>query len=100
MRRDLWLRGGGGTSVVISRAGKKYYDLFEYLYKTDNEVKHSREIMIMWRCLMQQRFLGYIRAGFILFKMRKELGWNYGYKTLYAAMTYPFKWWYIHKKDL
>ena len=94
------VKRGGGTSVVISRAGKKYYDLFKYLYEKDKSVKHSREIMIMWRCLMQQKLIGYIKVGLILYKMRKELGWNYGFKTLYSAMTYPFKWWYIHQKDL
>lgn len=93
----------GGGSPVIKRAGNKYYQLFKNMHKTDGKPEHSKEIMTMWKLLMQQTFFGYIRVGFLLWKMRKEIG-VFGKQTnikmIYSVFTYPFRWWYIHKEDL
>ena len=102
MRHQNYFRGGGG-SPVIKRAGNKYYQLFKYMHQTDGKPEHSKDIMTMWKLLMQQTFFGYIRVGFLLWKMRKEIdvfGKQTNIKTVYSVFTYPFRWWYIHKEDL
>ena len=96
----LLLRGG---SPVIKRAGNKYYQLFKYMHQTNGKPKYSKEIMTMWKLLMRQTFFGYLRVGFLLWKMRKEIGVfgkQTNIKTVYSVFTYPFRWWYIHKEDL
>ena len=92
-----------GASPVIKRAGNKYYRLFKNMHQTDGRPEHSKDIMTMWKLLMQQTFFGYIRVGFLLWKMRKEIdvfGKQTNIKTVYSVFTYPFRWWYIHKEDL
>ena len=92
-----------GASPVIKRAGNQYYRLFKNMHQTDGKPEHSKDIMTMWKLLMQQTFFGYIRVGFLLWKMRKEIdvfGKQTNIKTVYSVFTYPFRWWYIHKEDL
>ena len=92
-----------GGSLVIKRAGNKYYQLFRYMHENDGKPKYSKEIMTMWESLMHQTLSSYIRVGFLMWKMRKEIGvfgQKANIKTIYAVFTFPFRWWYIHKEDL
>lgn len=87
----------GKKASVISYAANKYYQLFLTLDMQDGSLDSSHKIVALWRAFRDQTVMEYIKAGLIVFLLRKNID---GINGLYSAMTFPFRWWYIHKDNL
>ncbi|NLJ20534.1 MAG: glycosyltransferase [Bacteroidales bacterium] len=93
----------GKKSMSIEKGFNKYYELFSYLDNYTNSLHpNSKKLVKFAKLMKEQTFLGYIKASFLCFRLRKEMFdfKHYHLKTYYSVFTYVYRFWYDHRFDM